>query len=125
MPQGKELGEFNFKSSAVRVIALDGDERTIEISVEGEVTGQLSATVLDTVTFRGTDDRGSYAEKAVGYLGSGDAASSEGAGVYWLTKPGEWETRGVVQLDLGQKLISEGRVELATRTWSGKIYELT
>ena len=124
MPQGKEIGEFTSKSTSLRVTAIDGGEQTIEMSSEGTVSGQLSGTIINTVTFSGTNDRGSYTDNGVGYLDSGDSVQGCGQGVYWLSKPGEWETRGVLTLSAGQNLILEGRIVLATRTWSGKISEL-
>ncbi len=123
MPTGKEIGSYKSKSTSMTVTNIDGDQRTIEVNMEGEVSGQLSGTVVSTVIYTGTNDRGSYSDKGVGFLESG-VLHGEGMGVYWLEKPGEWETRGAVTLGNGQTVIAEGRVNLAKRTWNGKLFEL-
>lgn len=123
MPQGKEIGSYSSKSTSMRVIEINGDRRTIEVALEGEVSGQLAGTIVGTTVYTGTNDRGTYTDRGVGFLASG-AVHGEGTGVYWLTKPGEWETRGVFNLTSGQTLIGEGQVNLANRTWSGRIFEL-
>ncbi len=125
MPQGKEIGEYTSQSTAIRILAVAGDQQTIEMTTEGNVSGQLSGTIINTTTFQGTNDRGTYTGFGVGYLDSGDALQAEGGGTYWLSKPGEWETRGLIQLSAGQTLIVEGRIALAARTWSGKLFELS
>lgn len=59
----------------------------------------------------------------IGRRASGVAEGS-GHGVYGLSSAGEWETRGVIQLDIGRTLIIEGQISLAKRTWSGELYKL-
>ncbi len=122
MPRGKEIGEFATQATSIRVAGV-GDDRSVEVSSEGTVSGQMNGTVLITVVFDGPNDRGSYTDNSLGYLDSGPAEGS-GSGVYWLSSTGVWETRGVAQLDSGQTVIVEGQVKLAERSWSGKLYEL-
>ena len=123
MPRGKEIGEFSSTATAIRVLGV-GDDREIEVSSEGTVSGQLAGAIMNTVVFRGPNERGTYTDIGIGYLESGSAAEGVGSGVYWLASPGVWETRGTIQLDLGQTLVVEAQVKLADRSWSGKIFEL-
>ena len=124
MPVGKELGSFDAKITSIRICEVNGDDRVIEGTYEAEVSGQLSGTATGTMTFTGSNDSGSFTDLGVGYLDSGDALSGKGQGVYWLTKPGEWEIRGAFTLGT-QRVVSEGRIELASRSMRGKILELT
>lgn len=123
MPLGKEIGTFSAKITSIRTLEVDGDKRTLEAIVDGEVSGQMTGVFMDTATFAGTNDRGSINNKGVGYLGT-ESVNSEGSGTYWLTKPGEWETRGAITLSSGQTMVGEGQIKLASRTWEGKIFEL-
>ena len=122
MPRGKEIAEYATQATAIRVVGI-GEERCVEVSSEGTVSGQMNGAVMITVVFSGPNERGSYTDHSIGYLDSG-AAEGSGSGVYWLSSTGVWETRGVVQLDSGQTVIAEGQVKLAERSWSGKLYEL-
>ncbi len=62
-------------------------------------------------------------DQAIAVTASGPM-SSQGSGVYWLDQPGERETRGAVNLSKGQTVIAAGRIKMADKTWSRKIFEL-
>ena len=124
MPELKEISQFTTQFT-IRVTGLDGGIQTIEMMSDGTVSGQFGGATLNTLTFVGTNDRGSYTGLGVGYLDSGDAVQGESKGVYWLSNPGEWVTRGTVHLSPGPNLIVEGQVAIATRTWSGRFLEST
>ena len=123
MPLGKEIGSFSVKSTCIRVIEVDGDARVLEGSFEGEVSGQLNGAILGTNTFTGTNEKGTYQGHGVGLLASG-SVNSTSSGVYWLSGPNEWQTRGAVNLATGETIVGEGTIKFADRTWSGKIFEL-
>ena len=122
MPRGKEIAEYATQATSIRVVGI-GEDRCVEVSSEGTVSGQMNGAVMITVVFSGPNERGRYTDHSIGYLDTG-AAEGSGSGVYWLSSTGVWETRGVVQLDSGQTVIAEGQVKLAERSWSGKLYEL-
>lgn len=124
MPVGKEIAAYTSKITSIRIVEVDGDQRVIEATYEAEVTGQITGTITGTQTFTGTNDRGSIVDKNVGYLASGDSVTGEGTGVYWLTKPGEWETRLALSLSSGQTIVGEGTIDLASRSEKGKAFEL-
>ena len=122
MPELREVSQFTTRVT-VRVIGLEDGVQTIEMISDGTVTGSFSGTTLNTLTFIGTNERGSYSGPGVGYLDSGQAVQGESEGVYWLAAPGEWMTRGTAKLTPGAKLVVEGRVKIETRTWSGRFLE--
>ena len=124
MPLGKEIGEYSGKFTSIRIAEIDGEERVIEGNYEAEITGQMTGTVTGTITFTGTNDRGTTADKGVGYLASGESIVGQGHGVYWLTKPGVWETRAATTLSSGQTLVGEGTIQLDGLSTKGKIFEL-
>ncbi len=124
MPLGKELGEFSANFTSVRVVEVDGDQTVIEGNYDGETTGPLSGVVTGTLTFSGTNERGSLEDKGVGYLATGESLTGTGRGVYWLTSPGVWETRAGITLSNGATMVAESTVTLETRSMKGKLFEL-
>ena len=126
MPAGKQIGTYEATFTSVRIVDNDGDHRIFEGSYSGAVTGDLNATIMGTMTFEGTDDRGTLSDRGVGYFDSGDIAPGKGQGVYWRNGNGVWETRAAFILP-EQALVGEGQITLSkgNLTMSGKVFELT
>ncbi len=124
MALGKEIGQFSLKMVLNRILEINGESSTSEISWEGEVSGgELAGTVMVTGESTGTNEGGSFSIRGVGFLASGGTIRGEGSGTYELTGPARWKTRGLDRLTSGQVIATEGEVDLSTRTWSGKIFE--
>ena len=123
MPLGKEIGSFTAKVTNMRVIAVDGDKSSVEVSTEGEVSGQLNGAIIGTTTFSGTNEKGTLEGMGLGLL-SGGSVGSKSSGVYWLAGNYQWQTRGAVNLETGETIIGEGTLDFASRSWTGKIFEL-
>ena len=123
MPLGKEIGTFSAKVTTMRVVAIDGDSSTVELSSEGEVSGQLNGAIIGTTTFTGTNEKGTLEGHGLGLLASGSVGSTS-SGVYWLSGEYQWQTRGAINLATGETIIGEGTLDFASRSWSGKIFEL-
>jgi hypothetical protein len=126
MPVGKELGAYAGTFTSVRIVENDGDRRIFEGSYSANVSGQLNATLLGTMTFSGTDKRGTLSDRGVGYFDTGEILAGKGQGVYWLNGNGNWEMRAAFILP-EQAPVGEGQVTLTkgVLTLSGKIFELT
>lgn len=124
MPLGKQTGTFTSTATSVRMMAVEGGNRTVEGSYEGEVTGELAGPVLRTITFEGDNEGGTYTGCGASFRASGESIHGEERGAYMRTGPGVWATRGVVRLSTGQTIVVEGEVTLATRVWEGKLFEL-
>ena len=124
MPAEKEIGTFDAKITSIRVQSINGEERVIEGTYEAEITGQMSGMATGTMTFTGSNERGTVKDLGVGYLAAGEAVSAEGAGLYWNTKPGHWEVRVGYSIG-GQNVVGEGHIDLDARSLTGKMFELT
>ena len=126
MPVGNQIGNFEAKFDAIRVVEVRGSERVVEGSYTGKVSGGLAGTVTGTMTFSGTNDRGTLSDQGIGYFDSGDVQAGRGQGVYWSNGAGQWETRAAFMLD-DQMIVGEGQVSLSNGefTMSGAIFELT
>lgn len=124
MALGKQIGQYSVKMVVNRILDVSGDNVISEISWEGEVTGgELAGTVMLTGESEGTNEGGTYTTRVSGFLASGGTVNGTGGGSFELIGPARWRTRGVDRLSNGQTVATEGEVDLASRTWSGKIFE--
>jgi hypothetical protein len=48
-----------------------------------------------------------------------------GPGTYETIGKHRWRTEGYIQLSDGRRVAGEGEMDLASRTWQGKIFELS
>ena len=126
MPVGNELGSYEGTFTSVRTVEIHGEERVIEGTYMAKASGQLSGTVSGTMTFSGTNERGTISSLGVGYLDSGEALTSKGQGVYWADGSGQWQIRAAFMLP-EQMIVGEGQITLSGGVFSmgGKIFELT
>jgi hypothetical protein len=56
-------------------------------------------------------------------LDDGEEISGAGTGTYESNGKHRWKTQGFVRLSDGRTVTTEGEIELATRSWKGKIFE--
>jgi hypothetical protein len=119
MKKGKQLGEYSFKATSNRV----REDDKLEINFEGTVSG--FGFVINTMTVTvGDGKRGRYDLREVSYRDDGTiATASSEKGEYNSTGKFKWDTTGVIKVE-GRAFIEEGTMELATKTWSGKYYEV-
>jgi hypothetical protein len=92
---------------------------------KGKEIGAFSPrTVVCTATFLGGGgDSGTFSFTGRAYLDNGDFVTGTAAGTYECAGVNRWKTRAVVHLSDGADVLSEGEIDLAARTWSGKSYE--
>lgn len=126
MPIGKTLGKYNGAFSGVRTVDVDGDSMVVEGSYTAKVSDALDGTAVGTMTFSGTNDRGSLKDLGAGYLSSGEVVPYKATGVYWKSSQGNWETRAAVIMG-DQMIVVEGTVSMSDDGFSlkGTVLELT
>ena len=122
MASGKLLGEFSLKSTSLTLSPGPGGSTLIAGNFEGTATG--FGTIIGTGTFVG-GKQGTFSWCGAAYLDSGDTNSAAGAGTYESVGKHRWNTQGNLHFLDGQTLVIEGTIDLATRSWNGKIYEKT
>ena len=126
MPVGKGLGEYKGTFSSIRMCEINGDQQIAEGSYTAKLSGELSGTAVGTMTFSGSNERGTMTDLGVGYLDSGDVTSYKAHGVYWASSQGNWETRQAVVMG-DQTLVVEGQITMSDGVFSlnGTVSELT
>ena len=120
MAIGKEIGEFSVKVTSTTYAEEGG---SVQINVEGTATGY--GTVLGTLTLRGEPGAklGSLSWRGQGFLEDGDNLASTGQGTWEEIGKHKWRTRLIVTNSKGECHGSDGHLDLATRTLTGKMLE--
>lgn len=124
MPLGKQLGSYESKSTSIKVVSV-GDQDVAEASYEGTTTGDLAGPFIGTATYIGSDEEGEIHFVGIGWPEpSGERATFEGSGLYKRCGANQWQTRMALRSSTGEQIVSEGRVDHATRSWTGDLFGL-
>jgi hypothetical protein len=120
MASGKAIGEYSLKSTSITFNPGPAGSTLAAVNFEGTATG--FGAVLGTATFVG-DKNGTYSWCAQAFLDNGDIIAGNGPGTFESIGQHKWRTRGTMQLSDGRVIGGEGEVDLAKRSWTGKIFD--
>jgi hypothetical protein len=120
MASGNQVGEFSFKFTSLTVKAGPAGSTIIEGNYEGPASGM--GTIVGTGAFVGRKS-GTYSTCSALYLDNGEELSGAGTGTFESNGKHRWKTQGVVHRSDGRTVSTEGEIDLATRSWSGKSFE--
>ena len=119
----KSIGEFSLKSITSTLTPGPGGSVLNTVNWEGTATG--FGTVFLTSTFVGGNKGGTFSLCMTSFPDNGDGIDGNGAGRFESTGKNHWRTQTVTTLSDGRRVSGEGELDLATRTWKGKISELS
>jgi hypothetical protein len=123
MASGKAIGEFSLK--AITSTHSPGPAGSVLAQVNWEGTGTGFGAVFGTATYVGGPKGGTFSWCSAAYLDNGDALTGIGQGTYESTGKHRWRTEGFIQISDGRRIASEGEIDLASRSWKGKISEMS
>jgi hypothetical protein len=116
---GKQIGEFSFKITSLTFGPEGPDGVALQMNCEGRApNGTVAVTLACT-----PGKSGSFTTYAANYLDDGDITTSKGIGSFESTGTHRWRTQADIVVPNGRKLHTEGEVDLAGRSWSGKVFE--
>ena len=120
MALGKEIGDFSFNLTSTSY-AEDGDG--VQLNYEGTATG--FGTVLGSLYGRGEPGakQGTCSWRAQAFLDSGDQVVGSGEGTWEEIGKHRWRVRILNQTSDGQIFAADGAVDLASRSFAGKLIE--
>lgn len=126
MPVGKKLATYKGTMTSIRVCESNGGNEIVEGSYTAKMSGEMSGTAVGTMTFSGSNERGTLSDLGAGYLDSGGVQSYKAGGAYWSGSQGNWETRAAVVMG-DQMLVVEGQITMSGEVFSisGTVSELT
>lgn len=126
MPIGKEVGSFTSTATSITKGNNGAGDHTFVLNVEGEVSGGWSGAVLGTINVTSADlTIGHYEASFAAYLADGTSVSGQGGGTLGPAGAHKWQLNGVALLSDGSRVATEGHMELASRTYNGKMFEIT
>jgi hypothetical protein len=120
---GKQLGEYSLK--AVTATYSPGPAGSVLSQVNWEGTATGFGAVFGTATYVGGPKGGTFSYCAEAFLDNGDAVTGIGQGTFESTGKHRWRTEGFIQISDGRRIATEGEMDLASRSWKGKISEMS
>jgi hypothetical protein len=116
----KQLGEFSSKFTTLTISPGPAGSILIQGNSEGTVTG--FGTILTTATFVGAKS-GTYGSTGFVALDNGDSLAGSGSGTFDTVGKHRWRTQGCLEMSDGRKVITEGELDLADRSWNCRLFE--
>jgi hypothetical protein len=120
---GKAIGEFSLKAITATYSPGPAGGVLNQVNWEGTATG--FGAVFGTATFAGGAKGGSYSWCGEAFLDDGSVLTGNGPGTVESVGKHRWSTEGYMDLADGRRIATEGEIDLASRSWKGKIYELS
>ena len=120
MATGKQLGDFSYKFTSLTLTPGPAGSVLRQGNCEGPATG--FGTIVGTATFVGGKS-GTFSWCAVAYLDNGEELSGIGPGTYESIGTHCWRTQAFVQISDGRTFVLEGAIDLAARSWNGKVFD--
>jgi hypothetical protein len=122
MASGKQVGEFSLKATSFTLTPGPAASVIVQANFEGSATG--FGAVLGTMTAASAGQKnGTWSWCAAAYLDNGDSVTGNGQGTFSSGGTNKWRTQGFIHISDGRTISNEGELDLATRTWSGKLSE--
>ena len=120
---GKQLGEFSLKAITATYSPGPAGSVLSQGNWEGTATG--FGAVFGTATYVGGPKGGTFSYCAEAFLDNGNAVTGIGQGTFESTGKHRWHTEGFIQISDGRRVATEGEMDLASRSWKGKISEMS
>jgi hypothetical protein len=120
---GKQLGEYSLKAITATYSPGPAGSVLSQVNWEGTATG--FGAVFGTATYVGGPKGGTFSYCAEAFLDNGDAVTGIGQGTFESSGKHRWRTNGFIQISDGRRIATEGEMDLASRSWKGKISEMS
>jgi hypothetical protein len=120
---GKAIGEYSLKAITGTYSPGPGGSMLGQWNWEGTATG--FGAVFGTASFVGGPKGGSFSWAGESFLDNGDVTSAIGQGTVESIGKHRWRTEGFLQVSDGRRVFSEGEIDLASRSWKGKLSEMS
>ena len=124
MASGQGIIEFSLKVITLTYTPGPAGSMVVQANCEGTAAG-LGAT-LGTATFVPAGMKNAtYSWCGVSYLDNGDSMTDNAQGTIESSGHHKWRTQGIDHLSDGRTMRVEGEIDLAARSWMGKLIEMS
>jgi hypothetical protein len=114
-----EIGEFSFKITSLNFSGGPNGSVMVQVNCEGQTPGGIVALTLACMPCKS----GRYTTYGTNYLDNGDIITTKGSGSFESSGLRCWRTQADVTRSDGHAIRTEGEMDLASRSWSGKVFE--
>ncbi len=122
MAIGKEIGSFTSTATSMTKTTDVAGNHTFVINLEGTVSGGWSGPLLLTITATTADFKtGTVNADSAVYLQDGSVVTGLSSGVIGSKGTHSWQLNGVLLSSDGSRAAFEGVLDLATRSYNGKL----
>ncbi|GEM_PF-381190 len=126
MPIGKEVGAFTSSVTSMTKSTDAAGNHVFVINVEGTVSGGWSGAVVGSLTGSTADfTTGTYTADFSAYLADGQVLTGIGSGAFGTQGTHQWQLNGIAVISEGSRVATEGTLELANRSYNGKMFAIT
>ena len=122
MTFGKQQGEYSLKMTSSTMTPGPAGSVLAQLNFEGTGTG--FGTVLGTATFVGVKS-GTFSWCARAFPDDADTVTGIGEGSFEAIARNKWSTTLITRISDGRVQGAKGEIDLATRSWTGTLYEMS
>lgn len=117
-----QIGEFSFKASTFTLRPGQAGGVILEVNLEGTSTG-FGLTLGTLTALIAGQKHGSWEWCGANFPETGCGLTGRGQGSFGDAGPNRWRTRGLLTISDGHCCVIDGELDLATRCWTGGMFE--
>ncbi len=126
MTVGKEIGEFDMKTTSITFEPGKGDYLTAPINFAGDAPGEIECRALATMTVESRNGKdGDYKICARCFLADGEILDAAGEGKTLLDGKHNWQVAGIAEVAGQRTWAVQGTIDLEKGAFVGKMFERT
>lgn len=120
MSTENRIGEFTFKATSFTVVPGRAGTVSIQANFEGQSVG--FGVTLGTMTLqRSGQSCGTWTWCATNFPDGGESLTGMAQGAVSDLGTHRWRTQGLLTLSDGRECLVDGELDLATRSWNGRL----
>ncbi|MGQ0698850.1 MAG: hypothetical protein ACT4PZ_11490 [Panacagrimonas sp.] len=122
MNTAKQIGDFSFKAATFACTPGQAGGVLIQANCEGTATG-FGLTLGTMTVSRSGQSCGTWTWCATNFPDSGVSVTGTGQGTLSDLGSNRWRTHGLLTISDGRTCVVDGELDLATRSWNGRLFE--
>ncbi len=126
MASGKQTGDYLGRTTSLTISPGPGNAITLQANVEGTGSGdrgEFTYALTNSVELEPEAKSGTFSQCGFVSMKDGTRVGFRTEGTWEESSVGKISSQGSGQLSDGTTYATEFEIDLATRTWTGKLYE--
>ncbi|MGQ0621965.1 MAG: hypothetical protein ACT4QA_18940 [Panacagrimonas sp.] len=118
----RQIGDFSFKASTFTCTPVLAGGVLVQANFEGTATG-FGMTLGTMTVSRSGQNCAAWTWCATNFPDIGAGVTGTGQGTLSDLGANRWRTQGLLTLSDGRASVVDGELDLATRSWNGRLFE--